>query len=314
MKDKGWVGGDAWFGSVIAAIETKIRFGVDSSWIIKNNNSLFPKTALLTVMQAMHGTHPAGNWVVFTATIAGADLIAMACAWSQKGVSFFLSTCGSTAKSRNSCRSHFENECGHVDFKELPCPKLAEFLFEHSPLIDEHDRMRQDRLALEKCGPTKNCWFRLIVTVVGMSVVDLQRIYRNKDSKHLEWDVLKFADYSSADLKENKRTVDQRTEDPHQKLVRMKNEEGELNEPLTKSQRERGLSTGNVVTANCFMCKKYEPVGKHVKSSSQCAQCGTTICLTNRKGKNGRERSCLDEHVHNDEWLLQCRPNHPKTK
>ena len=92
-------------------------------------------------------------------------------------------------------------------------------------------------------------------------MVDLQRIYRNKDSKYLEWDVLKFADYLSADMKENKRKVDQRTEDPYQKLVRMKNEEGDLNEPLTKSQRKRGLSTGNVVTANCFMCKKYEAVG-----------------------------------------------------
>ena len=312
MKDKGWVGGDAWFGSVITAIETKKRFGVDSTWIIKNNNSFFPKTALLTVMKARHGTHPAGNWVVFTAKIAGIDLIVMAYAWSQKGISFFLSTCGSTAKSRNSYRSHFENEYGQVDFKELPRPKLAEFLFEYLPLIDEHNRMRQDRLALEKCWPTKNCWFRLIVTLVGMSVVDLQRVYRNKDSKYLEWDVFKFADYISADLKVNIRKVDERTEDPYQKLVRMKNKDGEFNVPLTKSQRERGLDKGNVVTANCFMCKKYEAVGKYIKTSWQCAQCCTPICLTDRKGKRGRERSCLDEHVHSDEVLLQCRSSYPK--
>ena len=76
-----------------------------------------------------------------------------------------------------------------------------------------------------------------------MSVVDLQRIYRNKDSKYLEWDVLKFADYLSAGLKENKSKVHQRTEDLYQKLVRTKNEEGDLNEPLTKSQRERRLIT-----------------------------------------------------------------------
>ena len=167
MKNNGWTLSNTWFGNVITEIEAKISFRIEASWIIQNNNSFFPKTALLTVMKARHGTHPAGNWVVFTATIAGIDLIAMAYTWSQKGISFFLSTCGSTAKSRNSYRSHFENEYSQVDFKELPRPKLAEFLFEYLPLIDEHNRMRQDRLALEKCWPTKNCWFRLIVTLVG---------------------------------------------------------------------------------------------------------------------------------------------------
>ena len=67
-------------------------------------------------------------------------------------------------------------------------------------------------------------------------------------------------------MRENKRKVDQRTEDSYQKLVRMKNKEGGLNEPLAKYQRKRGLSKGNVVNANCFMCREYETVGKYVKT------------------------------------------------
>ena len=238
ITEGGWVGGNAWFGSVTSAVEVKRRLKVDSMWIIKNNSTFFPKQALLSVMSARHGMHPAGTWVVFTSTIADVKLIMMAYAWSQKGVSFFLSTCGSTTKSDKTYRSHFENEYGQVDFKELPRPKLAEFIYEVShltlsknegvicfdsylshpilsytsdcpidccvqylPLIDEHNRQRQDRLALEKCWPTKSCWFRLICMLVGMLLVDLHHLYQNKDTSYLEWDILKFADHVSVWLK-----------------------------------------------------------------------------------------------------------------
>ena len=37
LKPGGWAGGDAWFGSVMTAVEVKRRFGVHSTFIIKNN-------------------------------------------------------------------------------------------------------------------------------------------------------------------------------------------------------------------------------------------------------------------------------------
>ena len=49
-------------------------------------------------------------------------------------------------------------------------PLLTSFLF------------RQGILSLEDCWPTKNPWFRLITTLIGMSVVDLHRWDRNKRS------------------------------------------------------------------------------------------------------------------------------------
>jgi len=58
---KGWVGGDAWFGSVTLAVETKKIFGIDSTFIIKNNYGFYPKAALLVVMNARYGTHPVGH-------------------------------------------------------------------------------------------------------------------------------------------------------------------------------------------------------------------------------------------------------------
>jgi hypothetical protein len=61
----GWVGGDAWFGSVMTAVETKKRFNVESTFIIKNNHSYYPMQALQAVLKARFGDRPAGHWVVF---------------------------------------------------------------------------------------------------------------------------------------------------------------------------------------------------------------------------------------------------------
>jgi hypothetical protein len=110
----GWVGGDSWFGSVATAVEVYKCFGVHSSWIIKQNQSWFPKKALLKVLKAQFKERPACHWEVFKTTISETALFSMAYAWSQKGVSFLLSTCGSTEPSTNMYRSYFEDDFGNV--------------------------------------------------------------------------------------------------------------------------------------------------------------------------------------------------------
>ena len=158
------VGGDAWFGSIVTAVETKRSFDVESTWILKGNTHLFPKNQLAAVLAARHGKRIEGKWVVMTAVIAEVPIIAMAHAWSQKAVSFFVSTCGRTCPATKSCRSHFEDDWGNVSSKELPRPQLADFLHRCLPTIDEHNKKRQSHLALEKSWPTTLCWFRLQVT------------------------------------------------------------------------------------------------------------------------------------------------------
>ena len=46
--------------------------------------------------------------------------------------------------------SHFEDDYGNATEKQLPRPTVAHFLFEFLPLIDEHNKARQNVLALEK--------------------------------------------------------------------------------------------------------------------------------------------------------------------
>ena len=76
-------------------------------------------------------------------------------------------------------RSKFEDDWGNVEVKELNRPKICHYLYEFLPLIDEHNKQRQSILSIERKWATKNCWFRLLTSVLGFSVVDMHRWYRN---------------------------------------------------------------------------------------------------------------------------------------
>jgi hypothetical protein len=107
-------------------------------------------------------------------------MMAMAYAWSQKVISYFLSTCGSTEVSSVLYRSTFEDEFGNVNYKFLPRPEIAHFTFEYLPLIDEQNKQRRAVLGLERKWPTQCFWTRLIATLIGMCVVDMQHICRSE--------------------------------------------------------------------------------------------------------------------------------------
>ncbi len=52
------------------------------------------------------------------------------------------------------CISRFKDEYGNVQ-KELPHPSVAHMLYEFLPLIDEHNKARQNSLDIEKHWLTK---------------------------------------------------------------------------------------------------------------------------------------------------------------
>jgi hypothetical protein len=111
--------------STTTAVEVRRRFCVNSTWIIKQNQNWFPMKALFAVLKARVKDLPAGHWVTMTADIFGVKLIAMAYAWSQRGVSCILSTCESTEPSDKLYMSYFEDDFGNLGSKEVSCPKLA---------------------------------------------------------------------------------------------------------------------------------------------------------------------------------------------
>jgi hypothetical protein len=199
VVDGRWVGGDTWFSSVLTAVEVKVRLNVDSTWIIKGNHAFYPMEALHAILKGRFETKIAGNWVSMTAVIGGVKLLTLCYAWSQMGVSYFLSTCGSTHQSSVIYQSNFEDELGNVSSKFLPRPQVCHFLYELVPLIGEHNKQQQSVLGLEHKWPTQCCSTRLIVTLTGMCVVDMHRLYRSEKRKRnrvLCGDVVKIKIYN----------------------------------------------------------------------------------------------------------------------
>lgn len=112
-------------------------------------------------------------------------MYAMAYAWSQKGIAYMVSSCGKTVAHEELYISRFEDEFGQVNSKQLPRPAIAHFVYEFLPLIDEHNKARQNGLALEKVWLTKNPWTRILITLLGMAVVDVMRWDRAMRVKHV---------------------------------------------------------------------------------------------------------------------------------
>ncbi len=82
---------------------------------------------LFAILKACYKDRPAGHWVTFQATISGVNVIAMAYACSQRGVSYILSTCGSTAPAQKMYTSYFEDNYGNVGRKEISRPGLVTY-------------------------------------------------------------------------------------------------------------------------------------------------------------------------------------------
>jgi uncharacterized membrane protein len=75
------------------------------------------KSTVDAIFKACYKDLPAGHWVTFQGTIFGVEMIAMAYAWSQRGVSYSLSTCGSMAPADKMYTSYFEDDYGYVSSK-----------------------------------------------------------------------------------------------------------------------------------------------------------------------------------------------------
>jgi hypothetical protein len=336
LKQGGWVGGDAWFGSVMTCVEVWKRFGVYSTFIIKNNSNMFPMQQMFAVLKARYGNKPAGHWVVFQTEISGLKLFALAYAWSQRSVAYMVSSCGKTTSHELKYLTHFEDEFGNVQFKEIERPSVAHFLFEYLPLIDEHNKQRQSILNLERCWLTKDPWFRLLTTVLGMSVVDCHRWHRHirymkrqgeglqislrhaqqfaEDGKE-ELSIREFSDILTAMLENaTRRRVASRNSvavsNDRSELERILNKEGSQTRKPTPRQIETGRIFGSAITQNCYICRKYLKADGQVdyrETSWRCTTCMMPLCKNDEHITNGnRIESCLSEHLTSDDIDVGC--------
>jgi hypothetical protein len=170
IPEGGWVGGDAWFGSVLSAVKDMVRFNVFSTWVIKQKTDFFPMHAFHSVLTARYSKRPAGHWIVFQTTISGVMVLAVCSTWSHSSTTYFVSTCGSTNPAKLSYITHFKDEFGTVGVKHIPQPSIKEWFYNFVPLIDEHNKQ-----AAPMVQPTVNPTFNM--SLVSCSAGYVKKIF-----------------------------------------------------------------------------------------------------------------------------------------
>ena len=91
------------------------------------------------------------------------------CVFSQ--VLHFISTCGKTTPGTPYIAKYHDVYGNRVE-RAVPCPRLISKFFGSSNGIDVHNQTRQGKLAIESNWDTRDCWFRVDCTIVGMTVTD----------------------------------------------------------------------------------------------------------------------------------------------
>jgi len=186
-------------------------------------------------------------------------------------------------------------------------PLLTSFLF------------RQGILSLEDCWPTKNPWFRLVTTLIGMSVVDLHRWDRNKRSGGSAFDWMSSDDERPQFLQVRsmsnligrglrkpemryysqnnpRQPIQQRAclGGQPQVLTRITNASGETVRP------SNGKNTGKGYVMACFICRQYQQ--RQTNTNWWCSACKMPLC-----NKQRRDLKCYQEHMDNcHDTVLGC--------
>lgn len=200
VSDKQVVVGDSFFSSVQSATESMKLFGRHYIGVVKQAYSKFPKDFLKETMK----NAPAGAQLLLTTKHEGVYLCALGYKYSRSGkVTCFIFTRG--AGTTNTYGSHYfqrkTDTFGNVYDRCVERPQVAHTFFEHAGVIDEHNKIRQGMLYLEKKWLTKNPWFRLCTTLIGMHLVDAFQLYKFKlDSRIQPMSVLEFSEVVAAQL------------------------------------------------------------------------------------------------------------------
>ena len=73
-------------------------------------------------LKARHGDVPAGHLVEVTTVTSELNMIAIACAWIQRGTSYFVRTCRSAEVHEGKYLANFEDYFGNFACKEINRP------------------------------------------------------------------------------------------------------------------------------------------------------------------------------------------------
>ena len=165
--------GDAWFGSVKAAVEASKR-NMEAVYQIKSNHGLYPKQFVEEALKEA----PGGTHIVLEGTHPdGPELVAIGYRYNSKVTLCFVMTknAGLTRKGKP-YEMKFTDSHGNVHVRLVDRPSVISNFFEVSNCVDKHNQARQHELALEKKWDTRDPYFRLVTTLIGINVVDTWKL------------------------------------------------------------------------------------------------------------------------------------------
>jgi hypothetical protein len=167
--EKFGIRGDAWFGSVRAANEVAKR-GHEGVFQIKSYHASYPKDYIEAALKdAPGGVHIALEGV----TRDEIKLVAVGYRYSRKATLFFLATENAgTTKNGDPYQMKYTDSFGNVCTRLVDRPDMISKFFASSNTIDTHNQLRQDCLKLEKKWITRDPFFRLATTLIGINVTD----------------------------------------------------------------------------------------------------------------------------------------------
>jgi hypothetical protein len=161
--------GDAWFGSVNTANEVGLR-GHEGVFQVKQYHALFPKDFIEDALKEA----PGGIHIVLNGTTKDeVNLVAVGYRYSRKTILHFVlsENAGSTGEG-DPYEMKYTDNYGNICTRYVDQPEVVSNFFASSNVIDTHNQLRQHLLQLEKKWLTKNPFFRLATTLIGINVTD----------------------------------------------------------------------------------------------------------------------------------------------
>ena len=189
--------GDSWFTGV-KVTEWAAEHGHSYFGALKTSTKFTPFEELTTKMSDW----PSGSYLVLECTTPkGHDLICIGYKYSASKVLVFLGTKNSgSTKPGDPYVARFPDANGNVAQRNVQRPAVISEYFKDSNVIDSHNQARQYELALEKRWITKDCYFRVNTTLLGMTVTDCWRAYKQgmpaKKNKKTEGDTITIKDFA----------------------------------------------------------------------------------------------------------------------
>ena len=280
---------DSWFGSVKAVEQQKcMHFDDDGNpagheviAALKTNSSLFPKKEIEEKMK----DYPSGSQLVFVCKtpVNKVDLVAIGYKYNARKTLCFIATknAGST-RPGNPYIARFPDQYSNVTTRDVERPAIISKYFENSNKVDVANHVRQFLLRLEKLWVTKDPYFRINTTIIGMTVTDawLLARYQSNNQNVKKMKVTDFADRLAWDC----------THNPHSKN---KNGSGSSNSfiPSNEDQSTEVYISGNEISINTgelsFLQSTISPLSQSALSIYNIAH---NPIISDDKDNSGRTR------------------------